>query len=304
MRTRYTYVALLTAIAASAMAGIVSCTAESTAPGSTMRADSLVVRQKIDDLRSRYAWVATYHTEGLHYIYLALARAGQIRGKADACRIAARAVKEFHRRTRYSEVPAALVDPAITSEVCGSQEGSTAVRATVLGSSLERGARANELSAPALDHINQVIAAVDVATSRAGLAQSLYSIEYSAAASLPESEAAAVSTVSAIALTSADYWDANLTQWFETTTQQATAYSRVANEGSPFVTSGTTMSSLGPRSWWGNPYVRNYLKIVGADAAGGGRVIATSWMLGPISWDAAAAAALWMSAGAFIALLK
>ena len=58
-----------------------------------------------------------------------------------------------------------------------------------------------------------------------------------------------------------------------------------------------------PSKWWQHPVVRGYLKIVAADAMGAARTIYTTWELGPIGWDAAAAAGLWSSVTMTLSLL-
>jgi len=300
---------ILSVVVAGAFAAIASCTTESTAPRTDSAADSLVTLQKVEVLRSKYEWIGEYHTNGLKQIYRALARNGdQIHGRSDACRIAARALKEFHRTARKGEVPFGLVDPAIAGEVCGDAGDTRPIRSSVLQSSLLRGFRTSELSAPAINYVNQVVAAVQNATSRTMLVGSLSSIRYASAATLSFAEAGAVSGVASVAITSADYWESNLSAWVQLPSTRPIQYYMGSVGGVPVP--ANTMSaapaarySAGPFSWWYNPYVRNYVKVVAADAGAAARVIYTTWHLGPIGWDAAAAAALWVSTGAVLALI-
>ena len=62
-------------------------------------------------------------------------------------------------------------------------------------------------------------------------------------------------------------------------------------------------NGLGWPVWWSNPFVQGYIKVVGADALAAGRTLYTTWRMGPIGWDAAAAAGLYASVTTALALL-
>ena len=96
--------------------------------------------------------------------------------------------------------------------------------------------------------------------------------------------------VVSIAISSMDYWEVNLDKWIDLNTID-TPYARAATMTSiPFAA-----ASYAPPKWWSNPFVTGYRKVMTADALGGARVLYTTWRLGPIDWDAAAAAAVFSS---------
>jgi hypothetical protein len=124
-------------------------------------------------------------------------------------------------------------------------------------------------------------------------------IQSSAVANLPPDNAGAVVAVVSIALSSLDYWEANMHNWI--TLDIAKQYSRAAGAGSLLPIAD--IASFARPNWWSHPFVQGYIKVVSADAMGGARVLYTTWRLGPIGWDAAAAAALWSSVTMMMSLL-
>lgn len=304
MRKRTTCVALMLATLAGTALIATSCTPDTTDPIAKPIDDATVALQKLEDLREKYGWVGKYHTDGLAYIYARLAKnKNAIRSKSDACREAARALKDFHRTARHGEVPSAFVDPSIFEEVCGVPIDANSISRNVSVSSSGTRVRSTELSAAANDYLNQITLAVDGATSRAGLFSSINAIELNAAGTLPESEAGAVEAVASIAFSSADYWEQNLSSWVTLSGVAPVAYSVFV--GTAKDPSRSLISPFGflPPSWWSNAFLRGYLKVLGADVAAGARTAYMSWMAGPIGWDASAASALWASGTMAIGLL-
>jgi hypothetical protein len=156
------------------------------------------------------------------------------------------------------------------------------------------------LSAEASSHIDRIETAINSATSRTALLSALRSIQYSAIASLSQSEAGAITGIISIAISSMDYWEANLDAWVAMPGVIHVPYVRAAEPGS--IVTGKELSVVTPR-WWTHPAIRAYLRIVAADAIGAARVIYTTWALGPIGWDAAAAAAVWSSTTMTLSIL-
>lgn len=306
MRTRFTYVALLLAIAAGTTLTVVSCAPDSTAPRVVTGApDPLITHQKVEDLREKYGWIGKYHTDGLEYIYSQLVRnRKRLTSKAEVCKVAAKAVKEFHRTARHGDVPAGLVDPSLSAEVCAASQDLSPISRSLFANVTPGSVRA-DLSATAVGYMNQIAYLSENATSRTGLLNDIYSVESQSAAVLPEAEAGAVTAVASIAVSSMYYWEANLSSWTSVSGGTQIAYSRAAESGSPARSSsvGALPDKVSATNWWSNPYIRGFGKVLGADALAGGRTIYTTWALGPISWDAAAASAVWGSTVTALALI-
>ena len=301
---RTPYVANMLAVLACTALVAVSCSPDTTGPGVKQSAASGSSLQKLENLRAKYGWVGQYHTDGLAFIYARLVRNRKsIHNRADACREAAIALKEFHRTARHGEVPAGMVDPAISNEVCGeaAADANLAVSRSVSVSTPGVQVRTTELSVTAGYYLDQLNTVVYAATSRSGLENDINRVEINAAAALPEYEAGAVAAVGSVALSSADYWAENLGYWvgFSTGTPSYSIGVQGAKIESPsaYLTYGNTPS------WWNNKFVKGYLKVLGADVTAGGRTAFSTWMAGPVGWDAAAAAALWASSMMAISLL-
>jgi hypothetical protein len=160
------------------------------------------------------------------------------------------------------------------------------------------------LSAAAQSYINQIADLANNLTTRSAYVNAILNIE-TQAVSLPTDEAGAVIGVASVALSSLDYWEANLDAWVSITTM-ATAYSLSPSDKTSATVSSAGPASLTPRSvgkWWQNPYVKGFGKVLGADALSAARTVYLAWELGPIGWDAAAASALWASGTTTISLL-
>jgi hypothetical protein len=206
----------------------------------------------------------------------------------------ARAAKEFHKKNRGGEIPATFVDPSLVNEVCGEEATSSSLNRTVASEFIDIHAPRTDLSYAATSYLDQLAALPISSTSRAQFLSGVYSIESQAAATLPESEAGAVTAVASIAISSANYWETNMDSWLAL--GSAVAYTKTSSGNS----GGT--DALKPVYGWG-PMARNMGKVIGADIIGGARTVATGWFLGPIAWDAAAVSALWASGVAVVALM-
>ena len=296
MRKKLAYLAIVAAIGGSILT-VVSCAPDSP-PTAPLRDQSQVTQDKLQNLRQTYGWIGKYHTDGLAYVYSQLAkRSGKVKNRSDACRIVAQATKEFHKAARHGEVPATLVDPALMNDICSADANGNTVNSTVLIGGSSRGPRAT-LSGEAQSYIDQIVYLASSAGSRGALVNGVQNIEAQAAA-LPFDEAGAVEAVASITLSSADYWDANLGSWSALSGSPATAYSRSTADMTAGTLSTVGLPTTGPRYGWS----RGLLRVLGADAASGGRTAVMAWMLGPVGWDAVAASALWGSGVAAVSLL-
>lgn len=292
MRTRSACAAILLALTAGTALTLVACSPDATAPVADEESMQVATERKVQELRDRYDWIGKYHTDGLGFVYSKLKEnSGKTKQRELVCRIAAKAIKEFHRAARQREVPLAFVDPSLASETCGQSESFGRIGKNVLVGNPQ--ISANALSPVAVAYMDQIANAIYSATTRLGLLNALRSIEYSAVVNLPEAEAGAVTATVSVAINSMDYWEQNLDAWISLPGAIAFHYDRLA--GTVMTTPPSSPRMTGSSKWWNHPVVRGYLKIVGADAIGGARVLYTTWSAGPIGWDAAAAAALWSS---------
>lgn len=298
MRTRNTYVALLLALTAGTALTTVSCTRDATAPGSGGAASGPQVTQaKVEDLRQKYGWVGQYHTDGLAYVYTQLSKSeGKLKTRADMCRLATKALKEFHKSARQGDVPTALMGASFQNEACVSDSEVASVRQTILALPA-RIPRRLDLSRAATNYMDRIGALADNATSESDFIGQVNAIEYEAAARLPESEAGAVSAVASVARSSVQYWQQNLGAWSTMPGALPLAYSRDVG-GVPM----QPVAGYWP-DWWWNPAATGFRKVVGADILAGARTFYLAWELGPVSWEAVAASALFASITTAIALL-
>lgn len=275
---------------------VIACSPEATAP-SSIDPSRAALDKKVRELEERYGWVGKYHTDGLEFVFAELSR---FRGKPDRktfCTIAAKATKQFHRNARRGEIPFHLVDPAIADETCGEELGETGISKNLIVSAPR--IAADELSPLALSYLDQIGTAIFSAESKPGLLSSLLNIQYAAVANLSFEEAGAVVAIVSIAISSMEYWEVSLESWINLPGTIDVPYAR---------TGGMSLAPVAayqinwPR-WWSHPYIAGYRKVVASDALGGARVLYTTWRLGPIGWDAAAAAALFTSVTTALSLL-
>jgi hypothetical protein len=300
MRTTPKYFLILAVMAGAAVVSA-SCASDgpSTAPVS---ASPQVVQSKLQDVHAKYDWIGKYHTDGLAYVYDQLAKSdGKPRNHAQMCKIATRAIKEFHRAQRHADVPAGLVDPSLINDVCPTgEDGKTSKTVVVSGVT-----RKADLSPGAVSLIDQITYLTNTATSRSMLINGILNVE-SQSAFLPPDEAGAVIAVGSIALSSLDYWEANLSAWVGLPTTLATAYSLSPLDMTRATVISTAAPIVGPRygtGWWQNPFVKGFRGVLLADALAAARSIYVSWYMGPIGWDAAACSALFASVASALALL-
>lgn len=297
MRTKSAYVAILLALAAGTALTVVSCTPDTTAPRAVAAAAPMTTQAKVDDLRQKYDWIGKYHTDGLAYIYSKLSTSdGKVKTRADMCKLAAKALKEFHKATRGSDVPDALLGVSFQREECPSESEVASSRQIVL--SFPAGAsRRFDLSPEATGYIDRLGAVPESSTSQYEFLEQVNAIEFEAVATLPESEAAAVSAVASVARSSELYWEENLTSWSTMPGALPIPYSMEVSGGPEQL----VYASLS--GWWDHPAVSGFRKVLAADILSGGRTAYLAWALGPIVWEAVAASALFGSVVAAAALL-
>ena len=298
MRTRTAYVALLLALAAGTALTIVSCTPDATAPATVASSpDPAITQAKVADLRQKYGWIGDYHTDGLAYIYTQLSKKdGMTPTRADMCRRAVKALKEFHKSTRLAEVPISLMSDSFQREACLAESEVAPIRRSVFAYLPGLSPR-SDLSIAAVTYLDRLGAVPNNATSTYDFMNQVHAIESEAAANLPESEASAVTAVASVARSSATYWEQNLEAWMSLPGAFPVPYARDVGEFD-----GRPLYSLLP-SWWDHPTARGFRKVLGADIVSGARTAYLAWAAGPIGWEAVAASALFGSGSTAVALL-
>ncbi len=294
---------LILALMSGAAVVSASCASDgpSTAPA---RQNSQVAQAKLQEMHAKYDWIGKYHTDGLAYVYEQLAKeGGKPKTQAQMCKIIAKATKEFHKAQRHADVPANLVDPSLIDETCPADDKKGSNKTLVTSGTPT--STAKDLSPPAASLIDQIVAISASATSRTAMVNAIMNVE-AQAASLPGDEAGGVIGVASVALSSLDYWEANLDKWVSLPATKAVAYSVTASD----MTAATVVATAAPlirqgggTSWWQNPFVKGFGKVLSADAMSAARTIYVTWELGPIGWDAAAAGALFGSSVTALSLI-
>lgn len=196
--------ALVLALTATA----VSCSKDSTAPQGQ---SAHVAQQKSQDAQDSYKWPGKYHTQALAHVYSKLAQANKRSTKAEKCRVAIAALKEFDKSFRKDAKSTGVDDAFLSDNVCGpaGATGDIPQFGAQPGPS-PAGAGFSPLAASMLDQIRNV---TSTHSSSSSIVSTVTGIQNSAAAKLNPAEAGAVAALGSIAISSAEYWDANADNW-------------------------------------------------------------------------------------------
>jgi hypothetical protein len=293
MRTRSPAVTSL--LAASVAVAIIACTPDSTAPAD-VSPPAPALDRKVKELEEKYGWIGKYHTEGLEYVYSELSRSGGKRDQKSLCRTIDRAVRDFHRSKGKGDIPFHLMDASVFAGPCDEIRGDRATGSRTIVPGAEW-LSADEVSPLTLSYIDQVQTAVFSETTKSGLLSTLLHIQNAAATTLPLDEAGVVIGTISVVISSMEYWEVNLEAWIGLADGPGIAYS-IDAAAIPGVSAQT---SFWPR-FWTNPFMQAFKKVVAADGMAAARVLYTTWRLGPIGWDAAAAAGVFGSITTAISL--
>ena len=281
-------------LAASAALAIIACTPESTAP-ENVATETPAFDKRVKDLEDKYGWLGKYHTEGLEYVYAELARSGAKRDQKSLCRVIDRAVKEFHKSKGKGDIPFHLMDAALFAGPCDEIKAQGGASANLVSGAAR--VSANEVSPLTASYIDQIQHAVYSASTKSALLTALLNIQTSAFNTLPLDEAGVVVGTISVVISSMEYWEVNLEAWINLAGGPGIAYSIDASS----VPGISAQSSFWPR-YWSNPFMSAFRKVVAADGVAAARVLYTTWRLGPIGWDAAAAAGVFASITTAISL--
>lgn len=282
---------LVLALAATA----VSCSRETTSPARTAVSNNSerVLYEKVQELQQAYAWMGQYHTDALSYIYAKLTES-KASTKTDKCRIATKALKEFDKIFRKNGGAKGIRDDFLPADICdGASDLGANLQINVGEASQGLKPRA-DISAAATSLMYQIQGVFDTDASLAASESAIYNIESVAARTLSAPEAGAVIGIGSIAVSSAEYWNANLGLWQSGGTTLPGVYTRITVRPVAPNILGTPPSS--PR------YVLSPLgkRILRADVATAISSLLTGWWMGAADLEASAVRAAAASATAAI----
>ena len=273
-KTHLLFLALVPAV----VFGALRCTDSPSAPRApSSQAVALEpVTARLAKLHAQYDWIGEFHNDALKYVLANLQRlpAKSLNRRA-ICETALTAYKEFHRSRRHVEMPAQVA--AAAENNCSSSGLGRSVGAFSL--EIPVGPKKDELSAEAQSYLDQIVSAIDASDSTADLNASVANIEANAAASLSNAEAGAVVIVGAVTESSAQYWEANFSDWLPYMST-VTPYSLIA---------GTRLSSDGtnqigptgtPRFDFWSDFKAAGKRALGGDARGAIRAVISAGIAG------------------------
>jgi hypothetical protein len=283
---------LVLAIAATA----VSCSKDSTAPEQSVTAvaSPRLAQQTVEDLQAQYGWMGRFHTEGLEYVYGKLSQSPRA-SKAEKCRIAVQAIKEFART--FSKGPGfqGIATGPDVGDACSASSQFSASRQLQVGATPQQLKPRTAISTQASSLLYQIQGVFDLNLSLSATEGTIYYLERVAAGTLIPSEAGAVIGVGSIAISSTEYWNANLNLWQSGGVSIATAYNRLSSGtqpaasvlGTPPVAPRYGLSATGKR-------------ILKADVSAAVSSLLRGWFLGAVDLEVAAYSATVASAIAAI----
>lgn len=283
---------LVLAISATA----VSCSTDSTAPQQSVTAlpGPRTSQQTVQDLQAQYGWMGRFHTEGLEYAYKKLSQSPRA-SKAEKCRIAVQAIQEFART--FSKGPGfhgIATGPGV-DDACSASSQPSARRQLQVGTNPQQLKPSYALSTQASSLMYQIQSVFDLNLSLAATEGTIYYIEGIAARTLSSSEAGAVIGIGSIAISSAEYWNANLSVWQSGNSLLESAYNRLSSGAHP-VASLLAAPAAAPR--YGLSATGK--KILKADVSAAVSTLVRSWFLGAVDLEVAAYSATVASAMAAI----
>lgn len=209
MRMKWKYPMYFSSLVVAIAFTAVSCSDSSTAPQPTANASNgpQVTYQKLPDLQASFNWPGRYHTEALAQIYGKLSRGQQGTSKADKCRVAVGALKEFDRSFSKDGKAKGIADDFLTADFCS---GDPSQQFAVTNALIEKN---SGFSPQALSSFHHILDVLDSKTSAAAMVSSVKGIEGAASRTLSANEAAAVVSLGSVAISSVQYWDANSVKW-------------------------------------------------------------------------------------------
>jgi hypothetical protein len=195
------FLGLLVAVAAT----VVSCSKDSTSPENAVVSlgEPQLAQQRLLYLQDKYGWAGKYHTDALAHIHNKLSLGNSAASKADKCRAAIVALKEFNKSFSKDGKSKGVDDAFLENEdPCASSFSTTLQIGTSSG-----------LSPKGAAMVRQIADLFDSGTSSATIVSKVKAIENDANENLSGVEAGAVVGAGSVAISSAQYWSANLASW-------------------------------------------------------------------------------------------
>jgi len=273
MRFKWEYpffLGLLVAVAAT----VVSCSKDSTSPipAVVVRDEPQLAQQKLLDLQDKYGWAGKYHTDALVHIHNKLSHGNPSASKADKCRAGLAALKEFNKSFSKDGKSKGVDDQFLANEDPCASTFSTTLQ---IGPS-------SGLSPKGVAMVRQMADLFDSGASSATIVSKVNAIENDAQESLSSFEAAAVVGAGSVAISSAQYWSANLASWRTTPPVGASASLQIP------LMARASISSVNPEANGPRQSVESGGGIGKADFTAFVTTLLAGWWLG--GWDIEAAA--------------
>ena len=271
MRMKWIYPMYFSGLVVAIALTAVSCSRDSTSPQTPAATTPVphVTYQKLPDILASYSWPGRYHTEALAHVYAKLSRGNKLSSKLEKCLIGVRALKEFNRSFSKDGKTKGIADNFISDDLCNgdlNQHGPVA----------DAQAENSGFSPQALSSFHQILNVLDSNTPATAMVSAINGIESAASKALGPSEAAAVVSLGSVAISSAQYWNANSGKWKALSSGGAPNQLIAGNRPSAavlFVPPGTS-----PRQTLGNDILR-------ADASAFLSSILLGWWMGAVDLE-------------------
>jgi hypothetical protein len=212
MRMKWKYPVYFSGLVVAIAITAVSCSEGSTAPqpSAVINNDLRFTHQKLPDLQASFNWPGKYHTEALAYVYAKLSRGNQRASKPDKCRVAVSALKEFDRSFSKDGKTRGIADSFLSDDFCNGNLSGVNQKVPADDARLEK---SSGFSPQALSSFHQILNVLDSNASAAAMVAAINGIESAASRTLSAAEAGAVVSLGSVAISSAQYWDANSVKW-------------------------------------------------------------------------------------------
>ncbi len=229
MRIKWEYPIFLGGLLVALAATAVSCSKDSTSPGPTavVREDPRLSQQKMRDLQDKYGWTGKYHTDALAHVYTKLSSGQSVSSRSEKCRTAVGALKEFNKSFSKDGKSKGIPDDFLSDDLCNG---------TVQPAAPTHLTPTSTLSPKATAMLQQIQNLFDSGASASAIVSNVNAIENAASESLSAVEAGAVVSLGSVAISSAQYWDANLANWRSVSSSGGVAYNQLPTSIRPSAT--------------------------------------------------------------------
>jgi len=279
MGTKWSHTAYLAALIAGVATTAASCSDRSTEPTAavTSSSEGRVMHEKLAALREQSGWTGDYHTRALDHVYHELRRQDARKmSKGKKCQAAETAFKEFNRDYRKNGKPLNYKDFSFAGTLCDDSDEKRASKQLLFGPGDNLPRRSADLSESGVSLFTQLEGVFDNEASLGDVVSTIQDIENRAAATLDDTEAAAIIAAAEIAISSAEYWSANADAW------GAELYDPSIGNSLQTASPGLSTTAVGPGT---GALARRLMKVDLTAALGS--VMIDFWM-GPIAWEKAA----------------